>query len=135
MVSDGFFLRLCGRFQGLKVWKAAGVLFIVTGSDEHGLVELVVAKLLKGDGGCDGGKNGDVCGEKRNFVFTFTPPRTGICGFLTEFDGKTGRELHLNKLPEFIKVLEGCNHLQNIQQPETKHVVRVERGCTTMPST
>lgn len=72
-MSDGFFLRLCGRFQGLKVWKAAGVLLIVTGSDEHGLVELVVAKLLKGDGGCDRGENGDVCGEKRTFcVYTYT---------------------------------------------------------------
>lgn len=34
---------------------------------------------------------------------------------LTQFDRKTGGELHLNKLPEFIKVLEGCNDLQNIQ--------------------
>lgn len=39
-------------------------------------------------------------------------------GLLTEFDRKAGGELHLNKLPEFIKVLEGCDHLQNIQQPE-----------------
>lgn len=35
---------------------------------------------------------------------------------LTEFDREAWRELHLYKLPEFIKVLEGCNHLQNIQQ-------------------
>lgn len=40
---------------------------------------------------------------------------------LTEFDRKAWRELHLYKLPEFIKVLEGCNHLQNIQQSEKKH--------------
>lgn len=39
---------------------------------------------------------------------------------LTKFDRKAGGELHLNKLPEFIKVLEGCDHLQNIQQPEEK---------------
>lgn len=41
---------------------------------------------------------------------------------LTEFDRKAGRELHLNKLPEFIKVLEGCNHLQNIQQAEKQTI-------------
>lgn len=58
---------------GLKVREAAGVFFIVTGNDEHGLVELVVAKLLKGDGGCDGGENGDVCGKNRKLVFTCTP--------------------------------------------------------------
>lgn len=42
-----------------------------------------------------------------------------VCFFelhlLTEFDRKARGELHLNKLPEFIKVLEGCDHLQNIQ--------------------
>lgn len=70
---DVFFLRLRVGLQGLKVRKAAGVLFIVTGSDEHGLVELVVAKLLKGDGGCDRGENGDVCRENRKSVFTFPP--------------------------------------------------------------
>lgn len=117
---------------GLKVRKAAWVFFIVTGNDEHGLVELVVAKLLKGDGGCDCGENRDVCRENRKLVFTFTPAwiDVGWFSYLTEFDRKTWRELHLNKLPEFIKVLEGCNHLQNIQQPETKHVVTDEKGCT-----
>lgn len=132
---DEFFLRLRVRLQGLKVGEAAGVLFIVTGSDEHGLVELVVAKLLKGDGGCDRGENGDVCRENRKLAFTFTP----VClesalsaSFLTQFDGKTRGELHLNKLPEFIKVLEGRDHLQNIQQPETKHVVTHEKLCTNM---
>lgn len=52
--------------------------------------------------------------------------------FLTQFDGKTRGELHLNELPEFIKVLEGCDHLQNIQQPETKHVVTHQKLCTNM---
>lgn len=132
---DGLFLQLRARLQGLKVGEAAGVLFIVTGSDEHGLVELVVAKLLKGDGGCDGGENGDVCRENRKLVFTVPP--VGLesalsASFLTQFDGKTRGELHLNELPEFIKVLEGCDHLQNIQQPETKHVVTHQKLCTDM---
>lgn len=135
--AAGFFLRLRVRLQGLKVGKAAGVLFIVTGSDEHGLVELVVAELLKGDGGRDRGENGDVCRENRKSVFTFTPEgleSTRSAGFLTQFDGKTGGELHLNKLPEFIKVLEGGDHLQNIQQPETEHVVTQEKVCTNVAS-
>lgn len=45
---------------------------------------------------------------------------------LTEFDGEAWRELHLYKLPEFIKVLEGCNHLQNIQQSAEKKHTRNE---------
>lgn len=53
---------------------------------------------------------------------------------LTEFDRKTWGELHLNKLPEFIKVLEGRNHLQNIQQPETKRAVTGEKGCAKSAS-
>lgn len=80
------------------------------------------------------GKTGMSAG-KRGILCLHLHPHTGICGFLTEFDGKTRRELHLNKLPEFIKVLEGCNHLQNIQQPETKQVVTDERGCTEIAST
>lgn len=71
--AETFFPVTARSFRGLKVRKAAGVFFIVTGNDEHGLVELVVAKLLKGDGGCDRGENGDVCGKNRKLVFTFTP--------------------------------------------------------------
>lgn len=44
--------------------------------------------------------------------------RTLESHLLTKFDRKARGELHLNKLPEFIKVLEGCNHLQDVQQPE-----------------
>lgn len=137
-VAEGFFLRRRVGLQGLKVGKAAGVLFIVTGSDEHGLVEPVVAKLLKGDGGCDRGENGNVCRENRKWPFTCAPvglESAPSARFLTQFDGKPGGQLHLNKLPEFIKVLEGRDHLQNIQQPETKHVVTHETDGTEMAST
>lgn len=115
---------------GSKVREAAGVFFIVTGNDEHGLVEAVVAELLEGDGGCDGGEHGDVCGGNRKlpFTLTHTNAKTQISGrftsFLTEFDGETGRELHLNELPEFVKVLEGRDHLQHVQQPGRERVVR-----------
>lgn len=68
-----FFPRVQVVSGGLKVRKAAGVLSIVTGNDEHGGVKLVVAKLLKGDGGCDGGENGDVCGEKTHRKLMFPP--------------------------------------------------------------
>lgn len=129
---------MSSKKRRLKVGEAAGVFFIVAGNDEHRLVELVVAKLLKGDGGRDGGENRDVCGggESRKLAFTFTPAATylGRFGLLTEFDGKTRRELHLDKLPEFIKVLEGRNHLQNIQQPETKQEVTQEGGRASVES-
>lgn len=49
----------------LKVGEAAGIFFIVIGNGENGLVKLVVAKLLKCDGGCDCRKDGDVCREMR----------------------------------------------------------------------
>lgn len=49
----------------LKVGEAAGILFVVVGNGENRLIELVVAKLLKRDGGCDCRKDGDVCGEMR----------------------------------------------------------------------
>lgn len=51
--------------EELKVREAAGIFLIVTGNGENRLVKLVVAKLLKRDGGCDCRKDGDVCGEKR----------------------------------------------------------------------
>lgn len=49
----------------LKVREAAGIFFIVIGNGENRLVKLVVAKLLKCDGGCDCRKDGDVCRETR----------------------------------------------------------------------
>lgn len=80
------------QLKRLKVGEAAGVFFIVVGNGKNGLVKLIIAKLLKRHGGCDRRKDRDV-----------------------QFDRKARRELHLNKLPEFIKVLEGGNDLQNIQ--------------------
>lgn len=47
----------------LKVREAARVFFILVGNGKNGLIELIVAKLLKRDGGCDGGKHWDVCRE------------------------------------------------------------------------
>lgn len=52
----------------LKVGEAAGIFFIVIGNGENGLIELVVAKLLKCDGGCDCRKDRDVCGEMRKMI-------------------------------------------------------------------
>lgn len=43
-----------------EVWEAAGILFVLAGNRENGLVEHVVTELLKGHGGSDGGENGDV---------------------------------------------------------------------------
>lgn len=80
------------------------------------------------------GNTGMSAGRNRKVLFTFT--HTQISGrfpsFLTEFDGETGRELHLNELPEFIKVLEGRDHLQNIQQPGERERARGygREGCT-----
>lgn len=86
---------LCFLFwhQRLKVREAAGVFFVVVGNGKNGLIKLIVAKLLESHRGCDRRKDRDV-----------------------EFDRKARRELHLNKLPEFIKVLEGSNDFKNIQQ-------------------
>lgn len=73
------------------------------------------------------GNTGMSAAETGSCCFTFTHTQTQISGrftsFLTEFDGETGRELHLNELPELIKVLEGRDHLQNIQQPGRERVV------------
>lgn len=52
----------------LKVGEAAGIFFIVIGNGENRLIELVVAKLLKCDGGCDCRKDRDVCGEMRKMI-------------------------------------------------------------------
>lgn len=51
------------QLEGLKVGEAAGVFFIVVGNGKNGLIKLIVAKLLKGHGGCDRRKDGDVCRE------------------------------------------------------------------------
>lgn len=51
---------LSGMGSGSEVWEAAGILFVVVGNRKNGVVELVVAELLKGHGGSDGGENGDV---------------------------------------------------------------------------
>ena len=57
-----FFTCPGGEETGLKVGEAAGVFFVLAGDGEDGLLELVVAELLEGDGGGDGGEHGDVCG-------------------------------------------------------------------------
>lgn len=57
------------QFKRLKVREAAGVFFIVVGNGKDGLIELIVAKLMEGDGGCDGGKHGDICRETRAPLF------------------------------------------------------------------
>lgn len=67
------------------------------------------------------GKTGMSAGRQEFQIFTVPSGHlihtaiSELFNALTEFDRKARGELHLNKLPEFIKVLEGCNHLQNIQ--------------------
>lgn len=51
---------LSGKGRGSEVWEAAGIFFVVVGNRKNGVVELVVAELLKGHGGSDGGENRDV---------------------------------------------------------------------------
>ncbi len=51
------------HLERLKVREAAGIFFIVVGNGKNGLIKLVVAKLLKRHGGCDCGKDGNVCRE------------------------------------------------------------------------
>lgn len=53
------------RSEGSEIWEAAGIFFVVVRDGENGLVEFVVAELLKRDGGRDGGKHGDVCRRDR----------------------------------------------------------------------
>lgn len=44
----------------LEVGEAAGILLVVVGNAEDGVVELVVAELLEGHSGRDGGEHRDV---------------------------------------------------------------------------
>lgn len=47
--------------KGLKVREAAGVLFVLIGNGEDGLLKLVVAELLKSHRGRNGWKDRDIC--------------------------------------------------------------------------
>lgn len=49
----------------LEIWEAAGIFLVVVWDGENGLLEFVVAELLKRHGGRDGGKHGDVCNTNR----------------------------------------------------------------------
>lgn len=83
----------------LKVGEAAGVFLVVSGNGENRLVELVVAKLLKRDGGCDCRKDGDVCkGTRvRHFRFgTFALLEFLICSTHLQFNGPFNFLIHLN---------------------------------------
>lgn len=46
--------------SGSEIREAAGILFVVVWDGENGLLEFVVAELLKRHGSGDGGKHGDV---------------------------------------------------------------------------
>lgn len=55
-------LLLRWRVDRSEVGEAAGVFLVLVRDEEDGLVEVVVAEFLKGDGGRDGREDGDVCG-------------------------------------------------------------------------
>lgn len=90
-LENGTIALWCKNTQELKVRKATRVFFVLLRNGKNRWLKLIVAKFLKCHCGCDRWKNRDI-----------------------KFDGKTRRELHLNKLPEFIKVLEWCDHFQDI---------------------
>lgn len=50
---------------GSEIWEAARIFFVVVRDGENGLVELVIAELLKRHSGRDGGEHGDVCKNKQ----------------------------------------------------------------------
>lgn len=50
---------------GSEIWEAARIFFVVVRDGENGLVELVIAELLKRHSGRDGGKHGDVWKNKQ----------------------------------------------------------------------
>lgn len=75
-----------------EVGEAAGILFVLGRDEEDGIVKVIVAELLEGDGGGDGREHGDV-----------------------QFDGETRRQLHLDELSQLVEVFERSDDLQNVQ--------------------
>ena len=107
-----------------EVWEATGIFLVFSRDEENRLVKFVVAELLKGDSRCDRGEDGDVCkAVKQNNTMSFFPSlllkltHSQECSgrsIRTEFDWKPRGKFHLNKLSEFVEVLERGDDFQHI---------------------
>lgn len=91
LLAGHFFLSCVSCVHWSEVWEATGIFFVLRGDEESRVFKFIVAKFLKGDSCCDGREDGDV-----------------------ELDWKPGRKLHLDKLSEFVEVLERGYDLQHV---------------------
>lgn len=91
-VTHWSFTGIVSSVRRSEVREATGIFFVFIGDEENRLFKFVVAEFLKGDSCCDGWEDRDV-----------------------EFDWKPWWKFHLNKLPEFVEVLERGYDLQHVE--------------------